>query len=135
MGVLLYNENKGDEMIQIVSHLHQYVPAVEHTVDVFIPSRTESVSQQLVRFHRVLLGGDQLTVARTRGSQDAMANSSTAIKRLEGVIPVVEDWHARVVLAEVCVVTNLIICYVFFRLFGSTFTVTSLQENIALCIS
>lgn len=100
--MLLYNENKGDEMIQIISHLHQYVPAVEHTVDVFIPSMTESVNLQHVRFHKVLLGGDQLTAACTRGSQEAMANSSTAFKRLEGLIPVVEDWHARVVLTEVC---------------------------------
>ena len=106
LGVLLYNENKGNEMIQIVSHLHQYVPAVEHTVDVFIPSKTESIAQQHIQFHRILLGGDQLTVARTRGSQEAMANSSTAFKRLEGLIPVIEDWHARVVLAEVAMCFN-----------------------------
>ena len=61
LGVILYNENKGNEMIQIVSHLYQYVPAVEHTVDVLIPSKTESVTQQHVQFHHILLGDDQLS--------------------------------------------------------------------------
>ena len=27
-GVLLHNENKSDDMIKIVNHLHQYVPLV-----------------------------------------------------------------------------------------------------------
>ena len=26
LGVLLKNENKGDEMVEIISHLHQYIP-------------------------------------------------------------------------------------------------------------
>ena len=30
LGILPKNENKGEEMVEIVQHLHQYVPAVEY---------------------------------------------------------------------------------------------------------
>jgi len=88
-------------MIKIVNHLHQYVPLVEHTADVFVPSISDAVSVVNTECHPILFGGDQLTVTRTRGSQAAMSDASSLSKRLEGLIPVVEDWHARVVLAEV----------------------------------
>ena len=51
--------------------------------------------------HKKLFGGDQLTAARVRGAQLAMGNSKTALKRLDGVIPVIEDWHTEVVLYEI----------------------------------
>ena len=43
-----------------------------------------------------LFGGDQLTVARGIGAQRIRANSEEGASRLEGLIPVVEDWHAKV---------------------------------------
>ena len=55
-------------------------------------------------FFENLLGGDQLTVhvARVSGVQNLRISHETALERLEGLIPVVEDWHTRVILLEVC---------------------------------
>ena len=47
-----------------------------------------------------LFGGDQLTVARAIGAQRIRSNSDGA-GCLEGLIPVVEDWHANVCLLGV----------------------------------
>ena len=41
------------------------------------------------------MGGDQLTVARVRGIQALWQAQDRPVDRLEGLIPVVEDWHAR----------------------------------------
>ena len=73
----------------------------EHTVDVLVPSISGVVPVVETKCHQILLGGDQLTVARARGSQLAMADGCSVSKRMEGLVPVVEDWHTRVVLAEV----------------------------------
>lgn len=56
-------------------------------------------------FFRILLGGDQLTVAHVRGTQALRATEDKAIDRLEGIIPIVADWHARMTLMIVSVVT------------------------------
>ena len=45
-------------------------------------------------FHQTLLGGDQLTAARVRGSIAARRDHQTRRERLQGLLPVVEDWHA-----------------------------------------
>ena len=89
----MLNENKGDEMIKILQYLQRYIPTKD------IPSQHESSFDVLQ--HALLLGGDQLTVARIRGAQIAMCNGSNAVKSLEGFIPVIQDWHAKVVLLEV----------------------------------
>ena len=52
--------------------------------------------------HSIPFGGDQLTAARVRGAQAAKCNSVTSAKRFDGLIPVIEDWHTKVVLLEVC---------------------------------
>ena len=52
-------------------------------------------------FHYTLFGGDMLTAARARGSKNIVSNSQRGKDRLEGVIPVVEDWHAKLCLLEV----------------------------------
>ena len=102
LGIVLHNENKGDEMVKIMYHMQQYVPAVEYSNECYIPSTMESVTTPAAALHKKLFGGDQLTAARIRGAQAAMCNGQTALKRLEGVIPVVEDWHTEVLLYEVC---------------------------------
>ena len=50
---------------------------------------------------QLLFGGDQLTAARARGAIRQRQNSLTAKQRLEGLNPVTEDWHAKVVLITV----------------------------------
>ena len=49
-----------------------------------------------------LLGGDQLTVVRIRSTQALRDTLDSATERYEGLIPVIEDWHARVILLQVC---------------------------------
>jgi len=93
----MLNKNKGDEMIKILQHLQRYIPVKEIPATA---SQQESASNVLQ--HKLLLGGDQLTVARVRGAQTAMCNGLNAVKRLEGFVPIIQDWHAKVVLLEVC---------------------------------
>lgn len=54
LGVIRKQETKGDEMIDIVGHVHQYVPMKDGKIQ-----------------YRVFFGGDQLTVERCRLAQNA----------------------------------------------------------------
>ena len=51
---------------------------------------------------KILLGGDQLTVARAHGAKGMRVNHETAKSCLKGIIPVIEDWHTRLTLMKVC---------------------------------
>lgn len=98
--MLLHNENKGDEMIKIMSLIHQFVPVIEHEQQVDI-SDGRTVTQPISTLHSLLFGGDQLTAACVRGAQEGKCNSVTASKRFEGLIPVIEDWHTKIIVLEV----------------------------------
>lgn len=58
----------------------------------------------------VLLGGDYLSVARAREAQYIRSSSELREDRLDGLLPVAEDWHAKVCLIEASVNTTLA-CY------------------------
>ena len=45
----------------------------------------------------LLFGGDQLSVVQYRGRHC----STNSVERLEGLSPVVEDWHAEVIVLKV----------------------------------
>ena len=77
-------EQSGDDMIDILTHIHKYVPTKENGD--FIP---------------IFFGGDQLTRERAGGAQDARLQASTREGRLQGVIPKVEDWHALMTFYQV----------------------------------
>ena len=70
LGILPKSENKTSEMVEIMSHLHQYVPGKMYTQNHFIPSTQETVETSEANLWAVLLGGDQLTAARARGAID-----------------------------------------------------------------
>ena len=61
-----------------------------------VPSHDDDSSQPDViendHFHHILFGGDLLTCARAGGGGDAQRIRQS---RLEGLIPVVKDWHAK----------------------------------------
>ena len=101
LGILLKNENKAADMVYILTSLHKYVPVREYMREVSIPRLTVVVRKPEAVFSKILFGGDQLTAARARGAMTAMSNASTACKRLEGLIPVIEDWHAQVAFLDV----------------------------------
>ena len=92
LGVLLHNENKLDEMNHALRHYMQFVPTVE--ADGFLDD---------TRFDTKLLGGDQLTVVRIRSTQALRDTLDSGVERYDGIVPVLEDWHTRVILLQVCV--------------------------------
>jgi hypothetical protein len=87
LGILPKNENKAKEMVDIVQHLHQYVPAVEYEEELMIPSCGESVMVARAKFSPVLLGGDQLTAARVRGAKKNKVSEDSPSDRMEGIVP------------------------------------------------
>lgn len=52
-------------------------------------------------FHRILMGGDQLTFARAQGSISIRDDHDSNKQCLDGITPVVEDWHAKQCLLKV----------------------------------
>ena len=76
------NKNKGDGIVDIMSHLHQFVPASEHTKRVTIKSTGEEVDVHQATFHKILIGGDQLTAARARGAKKMRVNSVSGLRDL-----------------------------------------------------
>ena len=45
--------------------------------------------------HPLCMGGDQLTAARMRGARKSKVYEATVTKRLEGLVPVADDWHTK----------------------------------------
>ena len=88
-------------MIDILKHHQQYVPTKEYAKLLLVPGSNEFVMKESAVINHILFGGDQMTVVRARSAMTAMCNSVTPEKRLEGTIPVIEDWHALVILLGV----------------------------------
>ena len=95
--MILKNESKLDEMSSILEQFMKLVPT-EPAEGLHVLPNGSTVPYDNTQFFKILLGGDQLTVARVRGTQALRASEDKAVDRLEGVIPVVEDWHARMTL-------------------------------------
>ena len=81
-------------MVDIMTHLHQYIPAVTSLQQRSISTGT-TCTEEKARIHHILVGGDQLTAARARSAIKGKVNSQTPSKRLSGIVPVAEDWHAK----------------------------------------
>ena len=89
-------------MTEILRHIQSnYVPLTVKEVSATIASTGEEVPLTETRCHQVLLGGDHLTVARARSAIRSVGNSDSSSQKLSGVIPVVEDWHAKLTLLSV----------------------------------
>lgn len=101
LGIIMKNENELDQMVDILVGLHQYVPVREFpSTSASTDPDKETDSTDIL--HKLLIGGDLLTAIRAKGAQRIRRNSECPVGRLEGFIPVVEDWHAKVCLLEVC---------------------------------
>ena len=100
IGVYLNNENKLNEMAIILQSLMSMVPTL-HNEECVPLSDGNTVTVDKTSFHKVLLGGDQLTAARVRGTKSLKQIETRAVDRLQGLIPVVEDWHARMAFVTV----------------------------------
>ncbi len=100
---MLLNENKLDEMSKIMEEFHKrYIPTHASEGELTLPNGA-TLSFDNTSFFEILFGGDQLTVARAKGVKNLRLGHETALDRLDGLIPIVEDWHAGVILLEVCV--------------------------------
>ncbi|KAL5467031.1 hypothetical protein EMCRGX_G031198 [Ephydatia muelleri] len=100
LGVILKNENQVDEMGQIMEILHKYVPCQQSSDEIELASG-QLLSVKYTKFLHILMGGDQLTVSRMRSVHEGLENSNCPRERLEGLVPVVEDWHAKVIFLKV----------------------------------
>ena len=81
-------------MVEIMTHLHQYVPTVSTSQERTI-STGEIVKEESASFYPILVGGDQLTAARARAAIKREMNGHTHPQALSGIVPAAEDWHAK----------------------------------------
>ena len=98
LGVLFKSEQKHEDMLSIMeSTQQQYVPftMVQRVVHAVTEEGEEDVTVEEAQFHPLLFGGDQLTAERSRSCKTSRDNSDTPHERLDGLEPVVEDWHAK----------------------------------------
>ncbi len=87
------NERKNDQ--------NHETTAAAMTQSCYIPSLNQTKEVTTGIGKPVLFGGDQLTVARARGAQKAKIHSVSPLSRLDGFVPMIEDWHAKVILLKV----------------------------------
>ena len=85
LGVLLYNESILDEMSKILDHLMALVLTLPKTGQLTLPNGSK-LDFDDTQFFQVLMGGDQLTVARVRGTQALRQAQDRPVDRLEGLI-------------------------------------------------
>ena len=88
-------------MSHALEHYMQFVPKTEANGFLLLPNG-DKIEFDDTKFDAKLIGGDQLTVVRIRSTQALRDTLDSATERYEGLIPVIEDWHARVILLQVC---------------------------------
>jgi len=100
-------------MCSILDELDTYIPAVPCTKTITIEG--EEYEVDATKLHKVLLFGDQLTVARIRSAAVIRSTSDTgALDKLEGFVPAIADWHARAILLDV---SQLYFCNIYMLLY------------------
>lgn len=99
LGVQLQNENKLEDMGKILEELHiKYVPTNRSKGELALPNG-HTIPIDNTQFFQTLLGGDQLTVAlRVRETVGLRRRHDKPLDHLDEIVPVVEDWHARMTL-------------------------------------
>lgn len=104
LGVLFKSEQKNEDVLDIMKVIHSYVPMIQNTTTATIIVNGEDEQVQLIdqQMHPIVFGGDQLTTERARNIKNVVSNSDTASARLEGLVAVTEDWHAKMCLYQVC---------------------------------
>ena len=79
--MLQKNEQYNDDMTDICSFFHQY-----------LPGHNSSDSWQM-KPHKILSGGDYLTFERHEQAKASKGDGRTPTKRLEGLIPKMEEFQ------------------------------------------
>ena len=89
LGVIPKNENKYEELVDILEQMQKYVPA----------SCSADMDRDCLK--TCVLAGDQLTTERVRNLQKIRATSESQSARFDGFQPVHADWHAEVTYLQV----------------------------------
>ena len=95
MSIITRNENKGDEIVDIMETIHSYVPMLQTSCQVFVASLNQHIDVQEARSFPILLHGDFFTAARARGAKKIKINSDSPSSRFEGLVPAAADWHTK----------------------------------------
>ena len=82
--------------MEILEHIHQYVPANEVRRELVDPETEEVMT---IEDHRFVT-----TTARARGALLIREDCDLGKDRLDGLLPVTEDWHAKLCLMKVTIV-------------------------------
>lgn len=100
--MLAKNGTRHDEMIDILEAYKKYVPStvVPLSQDEQIPGDNATEDRSYIT---TLVGGDYLSAVRAREAQYIRSSSELRERRLSGILPVAEDWHAKVCFIEVSV--------------------------------
>ena len=103
--MLLHDENNLDGKNSILHHFMKYVPTLTREGEMPLPDENIFTLDDTT-FSNILFGGDQLTAARMRETQALIILPKTLTDRLDGVIPVLEDWYSRMALVDVSFVIS-----------------------------
>ena len=104
--MLPFSEMEYQDMMKILEHFQGYSPSKDMERHFTVPGKTGpegTITIKDKQYAMTLVGGDQLTVARMRGAQRIRGNSENSEERFDGVLPVVEDWHAKMCFMEVMI--------------------------------
>ena len=99
LGVLHKNETVYEDMIDILEEYKNYVPFKTVTLPEPITEGTTVIMKDK-SYVKTLLGDDYLSAVRAHGSQLILRTSELKERRLDGFLPVSEDWHSKVCLLE-----------------------------------
>lgn len=80
-------------MADIMNSLGKYVPYEKSTASVVY--RGQEYYRDASSLVPILMYGDQLTVARARSAAVLRCSHLQRDDRLQGLVPVIADWHAR----------------------------------------
>ena len=84
-------------MTNILTHTQGYVPC-KQTEKLL---KAEPFTQTVYQLFTTLVCGDHLSTARARNCVMIQNNAENNFGTLNGLLPVVEDWHVKVCLMEV----------------------------------
>lgn len=111
LGVIPKDEIKHEDMIDILEHIQQYVPAKEECRELIDPVTKDAMILKDHILVTTLVGGDQLTTARARGAQLIRSDCDSSKDHLAGLLPVTEDWHAKMCLMKVISYMHVLCVY------------------------
>ena len=85
-------------MCSIMKNLHKYEPAKKYKKTYQLPDDNLACNEEC--YHRILFGNDHLTVSHSRSAQGEHCNDDQPVQRLDGLVPVTEDWHTQLTLIQ-----------------------------------